>query len=233
MSMHPVPISVCRCRSTTWITRTATYFQSLFAKHDVSSADAATSAQLLRYPPTTGCPLVRQSRHATWTAGGGQRARCIPTRRCTTRSSLRSRAATPYMVLLVDLDTQRNQPSELEALRVVANLTTGDGAPGASSGGAWQRSASARVFGWCSRTLRHELSLPQWTIDEVRRRSRPEAVALSAGVGGRVQRKMVGAVGAVIWSGARLTRETIVEFPSDGPTITSCWRVVGRVIRRT
>ena len=43
---------------------------------------------------------------------------------------------TPYMVLLVDLDTQKGQPSEHEALRVVGNLTTPDGDAGAAGHGA-------------------------------------------------------------------------------------------------
>ncbi len=60
------------------------------------------------------------------------------------------KAHTPYMVLLVDLDTQKGQPSEHEALRVVGNLTTPDGT--------WRRpdwsdrSASARGCAWCSAT---------------------------------------------------------------------------------
>ncbi len=36
-------------------------------------------------------------------------------------------ARTPYMVLLVDLDTQKGKPTEHEALRVVGNLATPDG----------------------------------------------------------------------------------------------------------
>ena len=37
------------------------------------------------------------------------------------------REHTPYLVLLVDLDTQKGEPTEDEALRVVGNLTTPDG----------------------------------------------------------------------------------------------------------
>ena len=37
------------------------------------------------------------------------------------------KAHTPYLVLLVDLDTQKGKPTEHEALRVVGNLATPDG----------------------------------------------------------------------------------------------------------
>src|SRR6185437_16928525 len=37
------------------------------------------------------------------------------------------RESTPYMVLLVDLDTQKGEPTPDEALRVVGNLCTPDG----------------------------------------------------------------------------------------------------------
>ena len=59
--------------------------------------------------------------------GGRARARCTPTKKCTTRIQPAFKAHTPYMVLLVDLDTQKGKPTEHEALRVVGNLTTPDG----------------------------------------------------------------------------------------------------------
>ena len=37
------------------------------------------------------------------------------------------KAHTPYLILLVDLDTQLGKPTEHEALRVVGNLATPDG----------------------------------------------------------------------------------------------------------
>ena len=37
------------------------------------------------------------------------------------------RGKTPYLILLVDLDTQKGEPTPDEALRVVGNLTTPDG----------------------------------------------------------------------------------------------------------
>ena len=37
-------------------------------------------------------------------------------------------AHVPYMVLLVELDTQRGRPSEQDGIRIVGNLATADGA---------------------------------------------------------------------------------------------------------
>ena len=71
---------------------------------------------------------------------------------------------TPYMVLLVELDTQKGTPSEDEALRVIANLTTPDGqlAPPEMVRKVGIGSRMRMVF----TDVADGLSLPQWTIDE-------------------------------------------------------------------
>ena len=63
------------------------------------------------------------------------------------------KAHTPYLVLLVDLDTQKGKPTEHEALRVVGNLATPDGKLAPPEHGA-RRSASARACAWSSPTWR-------------------------------------------------------------------------------
>ncbi len=70
---------------------------------------------------------------------------------------------TPYMVLLVDLDTQKGQPTEHEALRVLANLTTADGtlAPPDVVRHVGIGTRVRMVFS----DVTSGLSLPQWTID--------------------------------------------------------------------
>jgi uncharacterized OB-fold protein len=74
------------------------------------------------------------------------------------------RKHTPYMVLLVDLDTQKGKPSAGEALRVLGNLTTPDGvlAP--------QEMVKRVGIGTRVRMVFSDvapgLALPQWTIDE-------------------------------------------------------------------
>jgi hypothetical protein len=73
------------------------------------------------------------------------------------------KAHTPYMVLLVDLDTQKGQPSEYEALRVVGNLTTPDGTL-APSDLVRQVGIGTRVRLVFS-DVADGLSLPQWTVD--------------------------------------------------------------------
>ena len=73
-------------------------------------------------------------------------------------------ARTPYMVLLVDLDTQKAKPTEHEALRVVGNLTTPDGtlAPPDMVKRIGIGSRMRMVF----TDVGAGLSLPQWTLDE-------------------------------------------------------------------
>ena len=75
------------------------------------------------------------------------------------------REHTPYMVLLVDLDTQKGEPTPDEALRVIGNLCTPDGQLGAAGHGQAGRYRHARADG-VHRCRARVSSLPQWTIDE-------------------------------------------------------------------
>ena len=70
----------------------------------------------------------------------------------------------PYMVLLVELDTQKGVPSEGQALRVGGNLVTPDGllAPPEIVGTVGIGSRMRMVFS----DVADGLSLPQWTLDE-------------------------------------------------------------------
>ena len=70
-----------------------------------------------------------------------------------------------YMVLLVDLDTQKGQPSEYESIRVAANLVTPDGML-APPDLVRQVGIGTRVRMVFS-DVAPGLSLPQWTIDTV------------------------------------------------------------------
>ena len=74
------------------------------------------------------------------------------------------RGKTPYLILLVDLDTQKGEPTPDEALRVVGNLTTPDGqlAPPDLVQAGRHRHPRAHGVQRC----RPGLALPQWTIDE-------------------------------------------------------------------
>jgi len=117
---------------------------------------------LLRYPPTTSCPWC-SSPNATWTSveGKGEVHSYEEVHHAIQPSF---KAKTPYMVLLVDLDTQKGKPTADEALRVIANLTTPDGvlAPPEVVKTVGIGTRVRMVF----TDVTEGLSLPQWTIDE-------------------------------------------------------------------
>jgi uncharacterized protein len=139
------------------------YFRNC-ARHDFH-LQACTACGLLRYPPTTACPWCANP-SARWTPVEG-------------RGSVHSytevhhpiqpafRDYVPYLVLLVDLDTQKGAPSAEEALRVIGNLTTADGvlAPPELVRRVGIGTRVRMVFS----DITAGLSLPQWTLDETAR----------------------------------------------------------------
>lgn len=117
---------------------------------------------LIRYPPGSACP---------WCSGAAMR--WVPVEgRGTVHSYMEVhhaiqpafRAHAPYLVLLVDLDTQKGRPSEHEALRVVGNLTLADAtlAPPELVRTVGIGTRVRMVF----RDVADGLALPQWTIDD-------------------------------------------------------------------
>jgi uncharacterized OB-fold protein len=119
---------------------------------------------LLRYPPTTACPWTRD-REYDW----------VPVDPRGTVHSYTEvhhaiqpafRPFTPYLVLLVELDTQRGEPTEHEALRVVGNLVTEDGQMAApelvEQVGIGTRVKMVFVPAGGDDA---ELAIPNWTID--------------------------------------------------------------------
>ena len=80
---------------------------------------------LLRYPPTTACPWTTD-REYDWVPVEGKGAvHSYAEVHHAIQPAFKGH--TPYMMLLVDLDTQKGAPSEHEALRVAGNLLTADG----------------------------------------------------------------------------------------------------------
>jgi uncharacterized protein len=77
------------------------------------------------------------------------------------------RGKTPYLILLVDLDTQKGEPTPDEALRVIGNLCTPDGQL-ASPDLVKQVGIGTRVRMVFS-DVADGIALPQWTIDETAR----------------------------------------------------------------
>lgn len=141
-------------------TENVEYFRHC-AEHDFHLQQCA-DCSLLRYPPTTACPWCGGPT-ACWARVEG---------RGTVHSYFEVHHAiqpafrphVPYVVLLVELDTQKGQPSEHEALRIVGNLTTPDGvlAPPELVAMVGIGTRVRMVFS----DVAPGLSLPQWTIDE-------------------------------------------------------------------
>jgi hypothetical protein len=115
----------------------------------------------LRYPPTTACPWCAAP-ESTWRSVEGRGA-------VHSYSEVHHaiqpafRGHTPYLILLVDLDTQKGEPTPDEALRVVGNLCTPDGqlAPADQVRRVGIGTRVRMVFS----DVATGLALPQWTID--------------------------------------------------------------------
>jgi len=123
---------------------------------------ACSACNLIRYPPTTACPWCA-SPDARWVPVDG---------RGTVHSYTEVHHAiqpafknhTPYLILMVDLDTQKGVPSPEEAIRVVGNLATPDGvlAPPDMVRKVGIGTRVRMVFS----DVAPGLALPQWTLDE-------------------------------------------------------------------
>ncbi len=80
---------------------------------------------LLRYPPTTACPWTGD-RESEWVAVDGRgTVHAYGEVHHAIQPAFKDKV--PYLILLVDLDTQKGQPSAHEALRVGGNLVMPDG----------------------------------------------------------------------------------------------------------
>jgi uncharacterized OB-fold protein len=131
------------------------------AAHDFQ-LQACSACGLLRYPPTTACPWC-MSLEWRWTPVEGKGAVHSYTEvHHAIQPAFRDHV--PYLVLLVDLDTQKGRPSAPEALRVAGNLTTADGrlAPPDLVRRVGIGTRVRMVFS----DVAQGLALPQWTIDE-------------------------------------------------------------------
>ncbi len=136
------------------------YFQHC-AAHDFH-LQACAACGLLRYPPTTACPWCANP-DSRWVPVEGRGAVHSYTEiHHAIQPAFRDHL--PYLVLLVDLDTQKGKPTPDEALRVVGNLTTADGVLAPPD--------MVRKVGIGTRVrmvftdVAPGLALPQWTIDE-------------------------------------------------------------------
>lgn len=137
-----------------------TYFQYC-ARHNFH-LQSCKKCDLLHYPPSVGCPWCG-SPEQEWKPVEG---------RGTVHSYHEVHHAiqpgfaphTPYLLLLVELDTQRGKPTEHEALRVFGNLVMADGTLATPE--------EVEKVGIGSRVkmlftdIGEDFSIPQWTLDE-------------------------------------------------------------------
>ena len=131
------------------------------AAHDFH-LQACSGCGRLRYPPTTACPWC-MTRESAWKKVEGKGAvHSYSEVHHAIQPAFREH--TPYLILLVDLDTQKGQPTADEALRVICNLCTPDGklAPPEMVKRVGIGSRVRMVFS----DVTEGLALPQWTIDE-------------------------------------------------------------------
>ena len=122
------------------------YFQHC-ADHDFHLQQCADpDCALIRYPPGTACPWC-SGREFNWVPVDARGAvHSYGEVHHAIQPAFRERA--PYMILLVELDTQSGVPTEHEALRVAGNLVDADGT---SPSPIWSgRSVSARACAWSS-----------------------------------------------------------------------------------
>ena len=131
------------------------------AAHDFH-LQKCSACGLVRYPPTTACPWCAHPK-SEWVAVEGKGAVHSYTE---VHHAIQPafKPFTPYLVLLVELDTQSGKPTREEGLRVIGNLTRPDGtlAPKSEVEQVGIGSRVRMVF----TDVAPGLELPQWTIDE-------------------------------------------------------------------
>jgi len=121
-----------------------------------------TACHLLRYPPTTACPWCSRP-DAVWAPVEG---------RGTVHSYAEVHHAIqpafkdhlPYLILIVELDTQRGRPGAEDALRLAGNLATAGGelAPPELVAQVGIGSRVRMVF----KDVAPGVAIPLWTLDE-------------------------------------------------------------------
>ncbi|MDG2276491.1 MAG: OB-fold domain-containing protein [Pseudomonadales bacterium] len=99
-------------------------FFSWCGKHQLR-LQKCSNCSLMRFPPTTACPFCAHP-DATWEPVSG---RGVVYSYGEVHHAIQGafKPHLPYMLLLVELDEQRNRPNEYDGLRVQGNLATADG----------------------------------------------------------------------------------------------------------
>lgn len=120
------------------------------------------SCGLLRYPPGTACPWCAGAEFEWAPVEGRGEVHSYGEVHQAIQPAFRDHL--PYMLLLVDLDTQKGNPTPDEALRVQANLVTAEGelAPPEVVRRVGIGSRVRLVFADAGAGI----AIPQWTLDE-------------------------------------------------------------------
>jgi uncharacterized OB-fold protein len=121
-----------------------------------------TENGLLRYPPTTRCPYSG-SPNSEWISVESK-GEVHSYNEVHHAIQPAFKGVTPYMLLLVELDTQKGKPTEHDGIRVAGNLVTPDGefAPPELVKRVGIGSRMRMVF----KTVGDGIALPMWTLDE-------------------------------------------------------------------
>jgi uncharacterized protein len=131
------------------------------AAHDFRLQRCA-ACSLLRYPPTTGCPWCGKP-EAAWTPVEGRGAVYTYAEvHHAIQPSFKDHL--PYLILIVELDTQKGTPTEHDALRIAGNLVTAAGelAPPDLVARVGIGTRVRMVF----KDVAAGLAVPLWAIDE-------------------------------------------------------------------
>ncbi|MBI2525491.1 MAG: OB-fold domain-containing protein [Candidatus Rokubacteria bacterium] len=120
---------------------------------------ACTACGLMRYPPSHGCPWCACLQWAWREVSGRGAIHSYEIVVHAIQPGFKDWA--PYPVVLVELDEQRGQPTEHEALRIVANLVTADFRPEAEASVAIGKRVRV-VF----QDLAEDFALPQFVLTD-------------------------------------------------------------------
>jgi uncharacterized OB-fold protein len=130
------------------------------AQHDfhLQQCDAC---HLVRYPPTTACPWCA-TRAATWMPVEGK-GEVVSYTKVTHAIQPAFKPHLPYLVLLVELETQRGVPTPSEAIRVIGNLVDATGM--LASPDMVQAVGIGSKVRMTFTDVGPDISLPQWVVD--------------------------------------------------------------------
>jgi len=130
------------------------------ARHDFS-LQACPGCKLVHYPPSEGCPWCG-SPDWVWQSVPG-RGTVYSYHEVTHAIQPGFAPHLPYLVLLVELDAQRAQPTPDEGLRVIGNLVMADGSL-ATPAEVAKVGIGTRVK-MVFKDLGEGMSIPEWAID--------------------------------------------------------------------